>query len=212
MKRFAFTFVLTLAFACSGQAQQDKDIISQINRIKLDSLMLYGESTERNEADAASDAINALQETVREYGKSHESIRYDSSKVETLKHMRGNNVRFFAYVHVDSLFAKPLLPAIDTDRFEMELNRLKNWSDVTKLINEEPYSSHVRYGDVDFSTDGETLRNSYVFVTKGNDSRIYEIYSPCSKSNTRRAVKAGSETASISFKTGDKVFWVIIEN
>lgn len=211
MRRIGFIFLFALMLAHSGYAQSDIDVITKINGIKLDSLMLYGEFTGKSEPDSKSNAIKELKEFVEGYRKTHDNIQFDSSKVEILEHLRGNNVRVFAYVHVDSLLVIPKEPSVDIEKLEKRLISMKNWTEVSNMITDSKFSSLISCGHVDLTTDDDILNGSYIFVAKGADKRISEIYSPCLKDKTRRAMKSGTTVTSISFRQDDKVYWLNIK-
>lgn len=211
MRRIGFIFLFALKLAHSGYAQSDIDVITKINGIKLDSLMLYGEFTGKSELDSKSNAIKELKEFVEGYRKTHDNIQFDSSKVEILEHLRGNNVRVFAYVHVDSLLVIPKEPSVDIEKLERILISMKNWTEVSNMITDSKFSSLISCGYVDLTTDDDILNGSYIFVAKGADKRISEIYSPCLKDKTRRAMKSGATVTSISFRQDDKVYWLNIK-
>lgn len=208
MKRYSLLFLLALIFVRPCFAQQN--VVAKINEIKLDSLMLYGEATESSEQNAMTFALEELRETFEEYKGTHSNVQLDSSKIGILKHSRGKNVRVFVYVHIDSLSTKRTNLAIEIFKMEEDLINLKNINDLMDLFGKEPYSSLTSIGAVDLSVDDYVIRNSYILVTRGTERNIIEIYSPSTESGNRRAIRSGTQTMSISFKSNDKIYWLNI--
>lgn len=209
MKRFLF-IALCVMYCYSGLTQQQNvDIISRINEIKLDSLILYGESTEKYESTAAANALKDLMLSFDNYKEFHEGVLLDSTKIGTYKHFRGKNIRVFKYVHVDSLSTKKSSSAVNLEQLEKELASLNTWKDVTNLIDKLSISDKVSYGFVDLSSDDDIIHNSFIFIIRGFDENIVEIYSPV-QSDSRKAIKSAT-ISPISYKPRDKVYWLTID-
>lgn len=211
MKRCLFIFLLIIGFVKLCYAQPVSYIISRINRLKLDSLVLYGESTEKSESVATKHAIEELKDSFEECKKSHGGVYFDSTKISILKHPRGNNVRVFVYMYRDSLSAKSHTSAIDAEFWEKKLVTIKNWYDFLKFASTDPYRLQFNFGRVDLNTDNDVIKNSYIFVIKDVDKSIEDIYSPCGENNLRKSLKLRTKVQSISFKPGNEVYWLAIK-
>lgn len=207
MKRLYLILMFFLTLACPSFAQQDNTIIARINEIKLDSLMLYGEATEKDMSVAETYALKDLQDSFEEYRKQHENVKLDSLKIEILKHPRGNNTRVFAYISADSLLTVQNLIPTDYRQFEMDVSKICNTTEMAMLISGQ-YSSSVSYGVVDLSTDDRLISVSYIFVVKEPEGEIIEIYSPFSESNTRKSIRSGKYVKSISFRPDNTIYWL----
>ena len=210
MKRLTIILISLVSSLVTG-ISQEYNVISRINAIKMDSGQLYGEYTDKDFAYAKSQAYLELVNMYEQYSREHKDIKLDSSKISTLQHFRGKNIRVFAYVTIDSLMAVQDVLHLDFDQFENELIGAKTWNDIMSIIRNDSYSSFFTAGVIDLSVDADMLLKSYVIVARGQNHNIVGIYCPISKSSVRKELLSGKECR-ITYNKDDSLFWLYGEN
>lgn len=116
---FALSILYSLVF-CNTLLADDEDIKAQINRIKSDEAYLGAESTHEDWGFAYLHAVEEIQYYLnlmrKEEGMDSLSVAQVKTGVRSLRHMRGDKYRVFAYVKLqDMLQAVPEPDKTPTD-------------------------------------------------------------------------------------------------
>lgn len=102
----ALSIFCSLAF-CPKLHANDEDIKAQINRIKSDEAYLGAESTHEDWGIAYLRAVEEIQyylnQVRKEEGKDSLSVAQVKTGIRSLRHMRGNKFRVFAYVKLEDM-------------------------------------------------------------------------------------------------------------
>lgn len=151
---------------CNTLLANDEDIKAQINRIKSDETYLGAESTHEDWGYAYLQAVEEIQyylnQLRKEEGKDSLSVAQVKTGIRSLRHMRGNKFRVFAYVKLQDMLQavpdpdktptdfSPLpdsptaeeTPQVDSPKVETELSIRKD-SVETPAVVEDPIKTEI---------------------------------------------------------------------